>query len=488
MRNKYEQDRIDKLLQLSNLGVEPYGRAYPDTLPIADIRELCQSAPADAPAVRAAGRIMAIRAHGKAGFLDLVDRTGRIQLYMRKDDLSELDFSVFQLLDLGDIVGVAGRPGKTRTGEPTLFVSQLTLLAKAVAPPPEKWHGLTDVETRYRQRYVDLLANEQVRHLFQTRARIIKLMRRHFDDRGYTEVETPMMHHNPGGAAAKPFVTHHNALNIDLFLRVAPELHLKRLLVGGMERVYEINRCFRNEGMDVRHNPEFTQVEIYQAYGDYHTVMELTESTLQAVREGLELPDELPFADLRIDFKGPWLRLPYLEAFRERVGLAPDDEAGIRAKALDLHVELGGKDAVELRNDVFEAVVEQTLINPTFVIDYPVELCPLAKTRKDNARLAERFELYVAGMEVANGYSELNDPAEQERRFTQQLADSRHEWAAVDRDYVRALEYGLPPAGGLGIGIDRLVMLLTNSRNIRDVILFPLLRPTDLQEQTGASG
>ena len=488
MRNKYEQDRIDKLLQLSSLGVEPYGRAYPDTRPIADIRELCQSAPADAPAVRAAGRIMAIRAHGKAGFLDLVDRTGRIQLYMRKDDLSELDFSVFQLLDLGDIVGVAGRPGKTRTGEPTLFVSQLTLLAKAVAPPPEKWHGLTDVETRYRQRYVDLLANEQVRHLFQTRARIIKLMRHRFDDRGYTEVETPMMHHNPGGAAAKPFVTHHNALNINLFLRVAPELHLKRLLVGGMERVYEINRCFRNEGMDVRHNPEFTQVEIYHAYGDYHTVMELTESTLQAVREGLELADELPFADLKIDFKGPWLRLPYLEAFRERVGLAPDDEAGIRAKALDLHIELGGKDAVELRNDVFEAVVEQTLINPTFVIDYPVELCPLAKTRKDNARLAERFELYVAGMEVANGYSELNDPAEQERRFTQQLADSRHEWAAVDRDYVRALEYGLPPAGGLGIGIDRLVMLLTNSRNIRDVILFPLLRPTDLQEQTGASG
>ncbi len=484
VRTEYEQNRLDKISRLIELGVEPYGRAFPGTRSAAEVAALCTPEPST-EVVRVAGRLMALRGHGKAGFLDLHDRSGKIQLYVRKDNLSERDRAVYELLDLGDIIGVAGNPGRTRTGEPTIFLTELTILSKAVTPPPEKWHGLADVEARYRQRYVDLFANPEVRNLFMVRSRIIALMRQHFNQAGYVEVETPMMHHIPGGAAAKPFVTHHNTLDMDLFLRVAPELHLKRLLVGGMEAVYEIGRCFRNEGISVRHNPEFTQVEIYRAFGDYNTMMQLTEDTVQAVLNGLGRPAQIEFADLSINLAGPWRRAPYLDLFAEKTGLDPADTDAIRKRAYDLHVEVGGKGLVELRNDVFEAVVEETLVDPTFVVDYPVELCPLAKTHADRPGIAERFELYIGCMEVANGYSELNDPAEQARRFVEQLADSRHEWASLDEDYVRALEYGMPPAGGLGIGIDRLVMLLTGSRNIRDVLLFPLMRPEDARPEEG---
>ena len=477
-RTKYEKDRLDKIPRLIELGVEPYGRAFTDTQSAAEIVSLCTPEPST-QTVRAAGRLMAIRGHGKAGFLDLHDRTGRIQLYVRRDSLPSQDAAVSELLDLGDIVGVTGRPGRTKTGEPTIFVSELKLLAKAVTPPPEKWHGLADVEARYRQRYVDLFANPEVRDLFFKRTRILSLLRQHFNQAGYVEVETPMMHKVPGGAAAKPFVTHHNTLDIDLFLRVAPELHLKRLLVGGMERVYEIGRCFRNEGVSARHNPEFSQVEIYRAFADYRVMMDLTEETVQFVRNGLGLPDRIPFGDYTINLAGPWKRAAYLELFADRTGLDPNDPDAVRRRAVELRIDTEAKGDVELRNDVFEKVVEETLIDPTFVVDYPVELCPLAKTRRDRPEIAERFELYLGCMELANGYSELNDPAEQARRFTRQLADSKHEWASLDADYVRALEYGMPPAGGLGIGIDRLVMLLTNSRNIRDVLLFPLMRPAE---------
>lgn len=483
-RSRVEEDRLRKLEALKERGIEPYGRRFPDALTVSEAHEKYVEGEQDDARVRAAGRITALRRHGKAAFLDLTDATGRMQAYVRKDAVGADAYETFKLLDLWDIIGVEGNLGKTRTGEVTVFVESFTLLAKSVAPPPEKWHGLTDVETRYRQRYTDLAANPEVREVFKTRVRIVRLLREYLDSRGFLEVETPMMHHVAGGAAAKPFITHHNTLDMDLFLRISPELHLKRLLVGGLGRVYEINRNFRNEGISSRHNPEFTMMEIYQAFGDCEVMMELAEDMIRFVREKLELPEVIEWNGMTINMRSPWKRAKYAELFDEHVGIDMSDTQALKQRALDLRLDLvKAETPVEIAMDLFEELVEPQLVDPTFVYDYPVELCPLAKTRPDDPSVAARAELFIGAMEFNNMYSELNDPAEQERRFREQLADAKGEWARLDEDYVHALEVGLPPAGGQGLGIDRLVMLLTGAKSIRDVILFPLLR--EVQENTG---
>ena len=479
-RSHIEEDRLRKLEAIRAMGIEPYGRAYPDALSVgAAAAQFEESAKAEGreQRVRTAGRMTALRMHGKAAFLDLRDGTGRIQVYVRRDTVGEPAWALFLLLDLWDHIGVEGKLEKTRTGEITVFADSLTLLSKTIAPPPEKWHGLTDVEVRYRQRYTDLAANPDVMKVFQARVRIIQLIRQFLDARGFLEVETPMMHAIAGGAAAKPFITHHNALDMDLFMRISPELHLKRLLVGGMGRVYEINRNFRNEGISTRHNPEFTMMEIYEAYGDCESQMKLAEEMVDFVRTSLGLPEVIEWNEMKINFALPWRRAKYWDLFREYVGIDPTDAAALKRKAVERRVELVGTETpVELANALLEEFVEPHLIDPTFVTHYPAEMCPLAKTVKGDTTLADRFELFLGKMELDNGYSELNDPVEQERRFREQLVDAKGEWAKLDEDYVHALEVGMPPAGGQGIGIDRLVMLLTGAKSIRDVILFPLLR------------
>jgi lysyl-tRNA synthetase class 2 len=436
-----------------------------------------------------AGRILAIRSFGKANFLVLSDGRERIQAYIRKDALPERDFEIFKLLDLGDHVGVSGHLFRTRTGELTVWATSLTFLAKCHLPLPEKWHGLTDVETRYRQRYLDLIVNPDARRAFEVRARVVSAIRRYLDARDFIEVETPVMQPVAGGAAARPFVTHHNTLDMDLFLRIAPELYLKRLVVGGMERVYELSRNFRNEGVSTQHNPEFTMLEFYQAYADYHDLMALTEDLLVTVAREATGREEFEFNGQTVSFTAPFRRLNLREAAAsaasDRVGSPvsaadlrdPERAAGIAAR---LGIEIApnttaGKTATE----IFERLWEEHLIQPTFVHDFPTEVSPLSKQRADDPDTVERFELYVGGFEIANAFSELNDPLEQRRRFEQQLEEKKKgdaEAHAMDEDYVRALEYGLPPTGGEGIGIDRLVMVLTGSPSIRDVILFPHMR------------
>jgi len=487
-RSRVEEDRLRNVELLRARGIEPYGRRFPDALSVGEAAAQYQEGKTD-KRVRTAGRITALRLHGKAAFLDLRDGTGRIQVYIRKDAVGDEAYEVFKLLDLWDIIGVEGPLGKTRTGEVTVFAESFTLLSKSLTPPPEKWHGLTDVETRYRQRYIDLAANPEVMEVFRTRFRIVRLLREYLDSLGFLEVETPMMHRIAGGAAAKPFITHHNTLDMDLFLRISPELHLKRLLVGGMNRIYEINRNFRNEGISTKHNPEFTMMEIYQAYGDCEVMMGLAEEMIQFVRGKLGLAETIEWNDMRINIASPWKRAKYMDLFREHVGIDVTDADALRKRALDLGVELvKAETGVEIAYDLFEELVEPHLVDPTFVSDYPVELCPLAKTRPEDPKLAARAELYIGRMEFDNMYSELNDPVEQERRFREQLADAKGEWARLDEDFVRALEVGMPPAGGQGLGIDRLVMLFTGAKSIRDVILFPLLRevPTTPQSQPGA--
>jgi lysyl-tRNA synthetase class 2 len=475
-RSRVEEDRLRKMELLKERGVKVYGGRFADVLSVSDAGAQYEEGRTD-KRVRTAGRISALRTHGKAAFLDLRDGTGRIQAYIRKDAVGEKAYEVFQLLDLWDIIGVEGTLGKTRTGEITVFAESFTLLSKSLTPPPEKWHGLTDVETRYRQRYVDLAANPEVMEVFRTRVRIVRLVREYLDSRGFMEVETPMMQRIAGGAAAKPFVTHHNSLDMDLYLRISPELFLKRLLVGGMNRVYEINRNFRNEGISTRHNPEFTMLELYQAYADCGVMMELTEEMIQFVRGKLGVADAVEWNDMKIRLGSPWKRARYADLFREHVGIDLSDAGALRKRALDLHVELvKSETAAEMADDLFEELVQPHLVDPTFVTDYPVELCPLAKASPDDPRFADRFELFVGRMELDNGYTELNDPIEQERRFREQLANAKGEWAGLDEDFVRALEVGMPPAGGQGLGIDRLTMLLTGAKSIRDVILFPLLR------------
>jgi len=427
------------------------------------------------------GRITAKRSHGKAAFMDLRDSTGKIQLYLKKDIVGEDNFFLFENIDIADFVEVSGELFKTHTGEPTLKVEAIKILAKALRPLPEKWHGLRDVDIRYRQRYLDLISNEEVAKVFKARAKIIKAIRDFLDAKGFLEVETPMMHSIPGGAAGRPFKTFHNEYSMDLFLRIAPELYLKRLLVGGLDRVYEINRSFRNEGVSTRHNPEFTMLEVYEAYSDYSGMMHLAESLIVDLAQGLCGKTIINYQGKELDFTPPWKRVSFKELVGNEFGIAPeDDEAQMlkKLKAKGFAKEVSKLSRTQIAKIIEEVLEGRMSLNPTFVTDYFSSMCPLAKNKKDEPHVSERFELYIAGMEVGNAYSELNDPLEQRERFESEIKESATgEQKNVDADYCLALEHGMPPAGGLGIGIDRLVMLLTDQPSIRDVILFPLLRP-----------
>src|SRR2546428_440627 len=433
---------------------------------------------------------------GKAGFAHIQGAAARIQIYVKLDAVGEHAFKLFQLLDLGDSIGVAGHLFRTKTNELSIWVKELTLLAKAFLPLPEKWHGLTDVEIRYRQRYLDLIANEKSRQIVLTRARIIRELRQFFDGRGYLEVETPMMHPIAGGATARPFVTHHNTLDIDLYLRIAPELYLKRLVVGGLDRVYEINRNFRNEGISTQHNPEFTMLEFYQAYADYEDLMALTEEMFAHLGTMLLGRTTLSYQGETIDLAAPWRRVPFFDAISKAIGLAvgsETDEDSLRRAALAAGVPAPkpGTGAIGLWKDVFDTLVEPGLIQPTFVTDFPIELSPLSRRKAGDPRLVDRFELYVCRREIANAYSELNDPIDQRRRFEEQArererGDEEAHW--MDEDFVRALEYGMPPTAGEGIGIDRLAMLFTDSPSIRYVVLFPHLRLEHRQADEAVGG
>jgi len=436
--------------------------------------------------VKIAGRIMTVREFGKAAFIVLSEKTARIQVYCRMDTLPEREWTLFKNLDVGDWVEVAGTLFRTKTNELSIKAAHLGFLVKALRPLPSKWHGLTDVEQRYRQRYVDLIVNDGVKATFETRAKIVRYIRNYFDGHGFIEVETPMMQPIASGAAARPFQTHHNALDIDLFLRIAPELYLKRLIVGGLSRVYEINRNFRNEGISTQHNPEFTMLEFYEAYADYNDLIARTEELLSGLA-GEVCGEKIPFRGNEISFARPFARFTMKEAIAHFGSI---DVAGLNDRAvLQKHLaEKGGRDEADLAKmnegklvaELFEAVAEQHLINPTFITDFPTEVSPLSKQRKDDPNYVERFELYIGGMEVANAFSELNDADEQDRRFRQQLGERERgddEAMQMDEDYVNALEYGMPPTAGEGIGIDRLTMILTDSPSIRDVILFPLMRP-----------
>jgi len=473
--SRFERQRQEKLSRIKELGAEPYGNKYEGAEPAEEIRRRFKDDDSKQQA-NCAGRIVLLRDIGKLIFITLRDRSGTIQVGLSIKLLAE-QWQLAKLLELGDIIGAAGQLGKTRTGEITIWADKVVLLGKCLLPPPEKFHGLADIDQRYRQRYVDLWANPEVMERFKTRSAVITTIREFLTSRGFLEVETPMMQTIAGGAAAKPFITHHNSLDMDLFLRISPELFLKRLLVGGMEKVFEINRNFRNEGLSRQHNPEFTMIEIYQAYADYNVMMELTEEVISLCLEKHGGGKQVQFGELTIDFTRPWRRAKYADLLKEHSGCDIDDIAAIRAKASQLELDEAGIDDAVVVNEVFESTVEQNLVAPTFVIDYPAALCPLARRKKDNPKFAERFELFIARMELANAYTELNDPAVQYENFLTQLRGQEESLTKMDSDYITALKYGMPPAGGLGIGIDRLIMVLTGAESIRDVVLFPLLRP-----------
>jgi lysyl-tRNA synthetase class 2 len=500
-RDQFEQ-RQKKLEQIRALGLDPFPHEFRCTDTPQSLVERFGQAPgpeleANRREVRLAGRIISYRLMGKAGFAHLQGSGKRIQIYVRKDAVGDQGFELFQLLDLGDTVGVRGHMFRTKTNELSIWVEELTLLSKALLPLPEKWHGLTDVELRYRQRYLDLIANDKSRQVFVTRARIIQELRKIFDSRGYIEVETPMMHPIPGGAAARPFVTHHNTFDIDLFLRIAPELYLKRLTVGGFDRVYEINRNFRNEGISTEHNPEFTMLEFYEAYSNYRDLMDLNDQIFADVANKITGSTTVRYGDIDLDFS----KLQRL-TMREAIAKYWPTEAGAAPTEAELGKQGAPQQAAERYNAwakrtsapyaatkgllsdgewtglLFETMAEQHLVQPTILYDFPTDISPLSKQKPDDPSLTERFEIYVMGMEIANGFSELNDPAEQERRFLSQMSHGGEEAPRqLDVDYIRALCYGMPPTAGEGIGIDRLTMILTDSPSIRDVILFPLLRP-----------
>jgi lysyl-tRNA synthetase, class II len=484
-RESLEAVRLEKLQRIAALGLDPWGQRFDGHQAIADARALPVPAPSDGaaeqpgPTVRVAGRIMLRRVQGKVVFLQLRDWTGLIQIFIGKKQVGDTAWSLAEQFDFGDLIGVDGRLGFTKTGELTIFAGQLTFLAKSLLPPPEKWHGLTDLEQRYRQRYVDLFSNPESMGVFLGRSKIIASFRKTMMDRGFVEVETPTMQSIAGGAAAKPFITHHNALDIDLFLRIAPELYLKRLMVGGMERVFEIGRVYRNEGLSPRHNPEFTMMEAYQAYGDYHAMMDLTESLICGAIEATGGGYERPWGETIVNFTPPWPRRTYRELLAEHAGIDPGDFEAVKGAAEARGIHTTGKDPAVVTNDLFEEVVEDKLTGPVFVIDYPAAICPLTKRKSSNPPVAERFELYVHGVELANAYTELNDPILQEELLRKQLSGLREEesMAKMDEDFVRALKHAMPPAGGMGIGIDRLCMILLNQSSIRDVVLFPLMRP-----------
>ncbi|OHB74988.1 MAG: lysine--tRNA ligase [Planctomycetes bacterium RBG_16_64_10] len=504
-----EASRREKLRKIQDLGLDPWGGRFDGHRPIGTIRGAAdqlrwvradgtsvEPPPVDGtvdfrewltgqgpgewtgPEVRAAGRLVLKRDAGKLVFADLRDWTGQIQVLLGQRQLGA-DWPAVACLDLGDLIGVDGALGRTRTGELTIFATGLFLLAKSLEPPPEKHHGLADPELRQRLRYLDLTYGDRVLARFVHRAKIIQSIRATLAEAGFVEVEGPTLHAIAGGAAARPFTTHHNALNIELHLRIALELHLKRLLVGGMERVFELGRVYRNEGISPRHNPEFTMLEVYQAYGDYTSMIDLTEQCIVAAIRATGQDLRLPYGAKQIDFTPPFARTTYDALFVQQTGIDPQDRQRVRQLAEASGIEVAGRHEDVIKNEVFEALVEKTLTGPVFVLDYPASICPLTKRNRGRPAVAERFELFVEGMEIANAYTELNDPDLQEELFRTQLAGlaEADSMARMDQDFLRALRHGMPPAGGLGIGIDRLVMLLTDSASIRDVILFPLLRP-----------
>ena len=503
------EQRRQKLRQIEALGHPAYPHRFDYTHTLEQIaaaysEKTAEELTSEKPAVRVCGRMQSIRGHGKAGFADLVQGGHRLQIYVRKDSLGDSGFALYRLLDMGDLMGVEGTVFRTKTGQLSVHAGSLSLLAKAMLPLPEKWHGLQDVEARYRQRYLDLIANPEVRRVFAERSRLVRALREALERRGYMEVETPMMQPMAGGATAHPFRTHHNALDLDLYLRIAPELYLKRLVVGGFDRVYEINRSFRNEGISTQHNPEFTMLEFYQAYSDYRDLMELTEKLLPevaaetcgttTVRYGEHSINLSQFSryTLREAIREFWPEessRPTLEDFSDpqRTAAAIETWNRLQGEQERLVIPQGTSHGATLAH-LFETVCERKLIQPTLIYEFPVEVSPLAKSKKDEPGWVERFELYVAGMEIANAYSELNDPEEQRRRFELQAAlkeKGDREAHSMDEDYIRCLNHGMPPTAGEGIGIDRLVMILTGSRSIRDVILFPLLRPESSPSPAG---
>lgn len=474
--------RRDKLSKLRADGVDPFGERFERTHHVRELLE--RFSELEGLEVAVAGRIMAMRGHGKATFADLHDASGKIQLHVRLDLLGEEIYRRFQDLDIGDIIGVRGSLFRTRRGEISIQVHEFTLLTKSLRPLPEKWHGLKDIDLRYRQRYVDLTVNPEVRETFVTRSRLISAIRAFLDQRGYIEVETPILTTLAGGAAARPFTTYHNALGMQIYLRIATELYLKRLIVGGFDKVYEIGKNFRNEGISTKHNPEFTVLELYQAYADYNDMMEITENLFYYLAMEVLGTSRLTYQGTSLDLTPPWPRMSMLDGVREFAGvdledLKGDEDSRVLARSLGLDVEERAT-KVQVVERLVEEFVEPHLTGPVFLLDHPTEISPLAKRKKDNPELTYRFELFIAGFELANAFTELNDPIDQRERFEQQLAEKakgNEEAHAMDEDFIRALEFGMPPTGGLGIGIDRLVMLFTDSPSIRDVILFPLMRP-----------
>jgi len=485
------QQRLQKLERLRDRGVEPYPSSYHRTHTTAQAIDLLKqqkdAGQTETQSVTVAGRIMARRSMGKISFLDLRDNSGKIQLYLNSKSLDESVLEMIKDIDIGDIVGASGTLFHTKSGEPTVDVRDFTMLAKSLQPLPEKWHGLSDVDKRQRQRYIDLIANPDVGEVFKVRSQVITAMRQFLNQRDFIEVETPVLQSSAGGALARPFATYHHTLDQDFYLRIAPELYLKRLIVGGMDKVYELGRIFRNEGISTRHNPEFTMLESYEAYADYNDVMSMLEQMVSEICQQVLGTVKITFADNAISFKTPWKRLSLREAVEEHSGIdfvkyptADGLRERMRAKMKELGLEVEPqKNWAKLVDDLISTFVEPKLIQPTFLYDYPVSMSPLAKTKPGEDRVVERFEAFVGGMEIANAFSELNDPLQQRERFTEQMKERQGEgeekWA-VDEDYLLALEYGMPPAGGLGVGIDRLVMLLTNQQSIREVILFPQLR------------
>ncbi|MFP4356010.1 MAG: lysine--tRNA ligase [Phycisphaerae bacterium] len=488
MLEKVQQDRLNKLQRIRDLGVDPYGSKYETAQPIAKILDGYQDE-TEGQTADAAGRLILFRDMGKMIFAHIRDQSGQMQVAFRKNAMSETEFQLAKLLDLGDVIACSGPLQKSRTGEITIWAEKLTFLTKSLLPMPEKFHGLRDIELRSRQRYLDLMTNPESMQRFSKRLAIIEHFRRTLMDRGFSEVETPMLQPIYGGAAARPFTTHHNALDMLLYMRISPETYLKRLLVGGMEKVFEINRNFRNEGVDASHNPEFTMMELYQAYADYTDMMEITETLVSTAAEAVCGSTKVQWGELELDFATPWRRAEYGDLLKEHAGVDMFDIPAVREKARRLGIEEKGKDDAVVVNLVFEETVEQHLVQPMFVLNYPAAICPLTRRHPDDDRIALRFEAFAANMELANAYTELNDPEIQLENFSAQVAGEDDETMRVmDEDFILALQHGMPPAGGLGVGVDRIVMLLTDTQNIRDVILFPLMRPLGGRDSDQAAG
>ena len=486
--NDQLQVRREKLKELYDLGIEPFGQRFERTHTTDSMKKLYEDKSKEDLAeeeisISLAGRIMTKRGKGKAGFAHVQDLFGQVQIYVRKDQVGDEQYDLFSHIDIGDIVGIEGLVFKTQVGELSIKVKDFQILSKSLRPLPDKYHGLKDVEQRYRHRYVDLIMNPEVRETFISRSRIIQSMRRYLDGQGFLEVETPMMHSIPGGATARPFVTHHNTLDMTLYMRIAIELHLKRLIVGGLEKVYEIGRVFRNEGISTRHNPEFTMIELYEAYADYNDIMELTENLVAHIAQDVLGTTTVRYNDVDVDLKPRWKRIHMVDAIKEHTGVdfwakMTDEEARALAKEHNVPIRETMKYG-HVVNEFFEVYVEEKLIQPTFIYGQPVDISPLAKKNREDERFTDRFELFIVGREHANAFTELNDPIDQRNRFEAQLVEREQgddEAHMMDEDFIEALEYGLPPTGGLGIGVDRLVMLLTNSQSIRDVLLFPQMR------------